>query len=175
MVIVMFLKIGHWGQGGNKSLTDLIKEIMRRESYLRIDNRGISRIVRMVKMRIIRDGQLLIEDRQIFPDGCERKVSRIPGGKISSHELPQEALIREMREELYCEKQQFRFSTKGVQLQEKQSISYPSLLTVYEMHTFDVVLDPQVVIPDNFQTKDENGTHLFFKWVSAESFLRKHG
>lgn len=59
------------------------------------------RLIRVVGAAIMRDGTVLCAQR-----GCTKSLAgywEFPGGKIEVHETPQQALQREIEEELRCE------------------------------------------------------------------------
>jgi hypothetical protein len=70
-----------WGISPQKSVEDLFREIQKGESFLRVDSRGIHRVIRVVIMRIM-DGELgtLFEDYQMYT-GVKRRIGRIPAEK----------------------------------------------------------------------------------------------
>ena len=79
-----------WGTGKAKGIGDLAEEINNGESSLRINDDGIMRVTRIVKMRIIDPNNLargiLKEVFQILPDGRRRDRNQMPSGRIKAGE-----------------------------------------------------------------------------------------
>lgn len=159
-----------WGKGNAKTVVDLTQEIVDGECYLRIDDKGIARMVNIVKMYINdlnRLGWHLVEQSQILPDGRTRIRNQDPSGKIRQGESPEKALLREMKEELRLNEGEFTFLALSPENEQRPSDSYPGLKCVYVVHGFQVILKPEVhALRDSFliYIPKEKITHRF-EWM----------
>jgi hypothetical protein len=137
-----------WGTGGAKTYRDLTDEINKGECYLRIDDHGLTRVTRVVRMEIT-DQELgrLLEVRQVFPDGRTRERNKVPSGKLNSTEDPETGMLREMKEELRLvgtDPDVFSWSEPEMRREANESPSYPGLRSEYELHTFQITLSDRV-------------------------------
>lgn len=128
-----------WGSGsGLKSICDLWEEIMAGESEIE-DNPPI-RIVRVVKFIIRKGARILIEAHR-DPYGAPLGYCfSIPSEKIKRGEVPIEAVIRGLKEELNVPKESINFIHTEPNIDEefRESKSYPGLYTKYELYLFDI-------------------------------------
>lgn len=155
-----------WGSGESHTPDHFLSEIERKESWLCIDGKGISRFLEVVKV-IIKDAErgTLLEDYQILPDGHRKGRGQTPGGKIAVGESPIAALAREIYEELGLVPDDYGYQQLQGREEEKPSKSYPGLRCVYKIYPFAVTLKPHVQIEDGYMTIDkEDGKKLFFRW-----------
>ncbi|MEI7513248.1 MAG: NUDIX domain-containing protein [bacterium] len=167
------IPVENWGTGEAKDLVNYLKEIGEGESYLRIDHTGISRVVEIVKMHFKSPQPekkvILKEIRQTLPDGRKRERNQEPAGKIKLGETPDEALKREIREELKLEPADYTHKALPTRIESRPSKSYPGISCLYIIHPFEIVpnLGTQVLRPW-FETTQEDGTILYFEWVPEE-------
>ncbi len=162
--------VENWGTGEAKRVRDLYKEINEGESHLRIDHTGITRVVEIVKMhfRSPQPGEevILKEVFQILPDGRRKNRNQEPGGKIKSGETPDEALKREIWEEVRLEPEDFNHTVLPTRRELRPSKSYPGITCAYIIHPFKIV--PNIgthVLRPQFETTEDDGTILHFEWV----------
>lgn len=89
-----------WGEPGTKTVADLIDEINAGESELHEDNDGLYRVANGLGLDVFAtiDGQRyhLIEDRQVFTNGLERRRKLLTslGEKIKTDESIEGVVVR---------------------------------------------------------------------------------
>ncbi|HCH59323.1 MAG TPA: hypothetical protein DEV73_01760 [Candidatus Zambryskibacteria bacterium] len=161
-----------WGTGKAKGIGDLAEEINNGESSLRINDDGIMRVTRIVKMRIIDPNNLargiLKEVFQILPDGRRRDRNQMPSGRIKAGEIPEIAMWRELQAELNINQAKFRLVSTYEETEEARS--YPEMFCCYIIHLFEVIpYEGSDVFRDEFEiiATDDNIRH-HFAWVVEE-------
>jgi 8-oxo-dGTP pyrophosphatase MutT (NUDIX family) len=157
-----------WGIGQAKSIQDLMVEISAKESYLRINSRGIARVLEVVRIEI-RDPELglLIEESQVLPDGRARKRGGVPSGKIrSGEETAHAAGYREIEEELGLKQGTYICGHHQNTTEVRNSSSYPGLQTEYHLTTLYITLNSEVLnlLKPGAHTIEADGTQHFFVW-----------
>ena len=166
MLKLFGVDISGWGSGATRNIEDYFNELRVGESLLCVDASGVYRKLRIVKM-IIEDPKkgILFEDYQVLPDGRRKDRKQAPAGKIGANEKPEEALKRELFEELGITDGNFDYFFDGVSVEERASKSYPNLRCVYEVHLARIKLLGNVVISDGHEIIDkEDGKKLIFCW-----------
>lgn len=167
-----FMLWAHRAPEDISAIRQLLNELSLGESFLRIDESGnIFRVLRIVKL-IINDQEkgTLLEDYHITADGRRKDRQRSPSGKIGNHEDPEEAVVREMLEELHLEKKSYAFVMGNPYTEERRSESYPAVRSIYEIHPAQITLAADVKIEDGHATidKEDGKKRLFFKWSGKD-------
>jgi 8-oxo-dGTP pyrophosphatase MutT (NUDIX family) len=160
---------GLWGIGEALDVAHLFEEILQGESYLKIDKDGISRVTEIVKMFFCDPNHpergYLLELGQKLPDERIRERRQHPSGKIKNGESPEEAVIREIKEELQIGRDGYHLTRMPSGFECRPSKAYPELTCYYNIHKFWVTLSPDSpALKETFSTTEENGSTLFFGW-----------
>jgi len=143
------LDLSNWGVGSAKTVEHLFEELEAEETVLRLGARGVRRWLNVVKVRIKPVGEpglLLVEARQIFPDGRERARGLPLSEKMFANEAPLCAARRGVEEELGpAILEGARVDLDAASLTQwretRESGSYPSLLSHYNLHEIDAVVE----------------------------------
>lgn len=172
-----------WGKGEAKTLAEFFEEFQRGECTIVIDPvLGFTRVLSIVRMLIHHPSKgWVVEKYHILPDGRRRERNKAPAGKMRFGEQPQDALVRELKEELALTNDEKRTSyTWGFEEtrdEEKASKSYPGIRSVYRVNDFLVLIDFAAAIPEGFTTRevvgvDEHGKELVqvnvFGWTDTK-------
>jgi hypothetical protein len=158
--------IQEWGNGKSKTIEDLADEINEGESYLTLGADGLTRVLEVVKMHILEDGNPgrgKIHEIKIDSPDKDHTV----GGKKRKNETIMDALARELREELGTWVITYSAKYLNTEYKDKQpSKSYPGLHTVYAFHHCEVLLKHgcEALLHAEFSVEEENGTVHHFKW-----------
>lgn len=158
---------GEWGTGESKTLEHLLTEINSGEARLQdTENDRILRIVTGVVINVFfQQGQdilKLIEDKQIFVDGRERRrnLSTSIGEKMKTGESPDAAANRALREELGIVG--VAISNTGVENREPiPSTTYPGLWTKNTFYVYEAQLPPHHFRPEGYVEIQDDKTSYF--------------
>lgn len=159
------IDINLWGTGNAKSLDDLWKEIVEGESLLEVIGDELIRKTCVVSLIVKYGDLILVEDRQVFPDGRVRRrtLGSSLGEKLCLGENPADGAKRALREELQItEILPLTYTgeeTKGPE----ESMSYPGLKTLYVFSNFTVVL-PDHLFKKEYVEVSSNGKRTYFVW-----------
>lgn len=139
-----------WGTGTAKSAASLAREVDAGETTL-VEHGGLPRRRLRVARLLVRDvsgTRVLVEAKQVLPDGRERRRQCLPSEKLLEGESAAAAALRCVREELgsalpdggdgVARVVEGSASTRHV---EADSQSYPGLVTLYEFITLQVEVD----------------------------------
>ncbi|MEM7810942.1 MAG: hypothetical protein AAF532_05640 [Planctomycetota bacterium] len=170
------IDVSGWGRPTSKTLEDLAGEIAAGESVLELDPPPPKRIVRVVRMLVVRDGHMLVENSVDDGHGHLRNRHRPPSEKLLRDENPVAAALRGLMEELAVDESRVTVdAVEGPRVEERPHTgSYPGLHTAYVM--FDAKCRVEGLALGPFETTehvDRDGlpgrteTHRW-GWVSAE-------
>lgn len=164
-----------WGKEGAKPVSELQDEHNNGESYLRIDQNGLARVVRIVKANISDPAHpergFLLMLKQELPGGIVRertKKNNHPSEKIMGEETMEAALARGLEEELQLSIGDWKITGLRVREESNLSPTFPDLPTVYQITDCDVSVNPDchVASQDEFSitTADPKEGTLHFAW-----------
>lgn len=159
-------------RGAAKGVEDLFNELEREETILQFGSTGVRRWLNVVKVRITPPDQpkkLLVEARQIFPDGRERARGMPLSEKMFAREAPLSAARRGVSEELgaaILQGARINVDERSlVQWREtRESASYPSLVSHYNLHEYDATVEG---LPAHRFSTVEFGHEQLGKWELA--------
>jgi len=149
-----------YGVGKAKSLVNLLTEVAKGETVIHVLDERPVRQVEVVCLFLRNDlGQILVETKQVTPDGRERCRCRPLSEKLMRDEPWDQGAIRGVQEELGTamnENTTFIMDRDSHKIKREwlESTSYPGLLTVYKLHQLDARLTG---IPQNgsFKTTEQ--------------------
>lgn len=166
------INTSRWGLNGYKTLDSLFTEIQDEESTLVVRPCGLVRELNTVIMVIEGKHGILTEDYQILQNGCKIERGFQPGGKMRVNEIYEEALKREIYEELKLDPREYKYKLCHKQSVLRDSPSFPTLQTLNHEHYVDIELleAARKKIIDGYSVEDKDGKILFFKWESKRSY-----
>lgn len=159
-----------WGKDAARTAMDLYIEVALGECEIIEEQDRIMRLVQLVVAVIPKTADnllfLLIQE-QTLPDGRARHRSELPGGKKRHSESPQEAMTRELKEELQWKLVPSMLTQLGTDETEKSATSYPGLITKYRKSFF--LTPPAHKLPTTpFTRKSQEGGSHSFQWVPID-------
>lgn len=161
--------ISLWGMGEAKSLQDLYEELSSGETELsRLENGKLYRRVRVCGLEVFYvegDNLLRLKEKyQMFKDG-RRRERNLPcslAEKVVAGESFLEAAGRGLKEELGLIIDPNRLSYQGVNIESRESKSYPGLNTRYVFAVFELFLNPNDYKPE--YVEDDGKKITYFGW-----------
>ena len=162
-----------WCQPENKTIEQLYQEILSKETEITLTEEGLVRKIRCLRMFIYdldRD-KVLVEGRQVLPNGKVRVLNRVPGEKMIRGEKPEQALARGLLEELHLKPKEYDFKLRQVMNRTRISASYPGLVTTEDIFSYKVELSDDALLPHNLEFNDKDGKVLFFHWEEHTCLL----
>merc|ERR1711920_665534 len=167
--------VSAWGMGYAKGVEDLFEELEREETILQFTSIGVRRWLNVVKVRIMPPDQpekLLVEARQIFPDGRERTRGQPLSEKMFAREAPLSAARRGVSEELgaaILHGARVHVDERSLVqwLETRESDSYPSLVSHYNLHEYDATVEG---LPAHRFSTIEFGHQQLGKWQLAHEW-----
>ena len=167
--------VSEWGTNKAKTVDDLLEEIRQGESQLIVFEEGLRRVtpIDQIEVRYTDpDGvqYRLVEEKQTFRDGRERvrNLPRSLGEKIKAGEDPQQVASRGVYEELGILIDSTRFQSDDTEYEERESPSYPNLVTRYDKHNFLVELTDEEFNPQGYM-EDDGKKVTTFVWQVIEA------
>mmetsp|Transcript_152253 Transcript_152253/g.270143 ORF Transcript_152253/g.270143 Transcript_152253/m.270143 type:complete len:850 (-) Transcript_152253:59-2608(-) len=184
-LIVFKVDVSKFGTGEAKNLKQLLHELQTHECRMMLRN---ARVIRVVDLMVLRlkspNGKYLVEVQQVFPDGRERSVNRLPavmrkaGG--SGIEMARAEVNRLLAQELKTTPDvvQVNMSTDDPMQETVSSVqtsgSYPGLETVYRRSFFSATVNikarPEqlkslgLMDETPFSSKQADGGQTGFEW-----------
>lgn len=174
--------VAKFGVGQAKTLSNLYRELGKHECCLLKRDNDLIRIVDLLVLRFVSDdGRYLIEASQIFVDGRERVVERLPAVMCRAKGKGRESAVQEITRLLATELNTSRdvvavefprHAQEEVSTEITQSQSYPGLKTIYRKYIFNAKLNPAAPKLEAsrfsngqpFRTSLQDGTTVNFEW-----------
>jgi hypothetical protein len=164
-----------WGHEDAKTVEHLSAELEQGESTLELTVEGRIRwMVGVVMVDVIYlpnsgGAYHLYEDRQEFRDGRVRKRSMESsiGEKMKRTETSSEAALRALQEELEVDQPKYLYYIEHAR-PERDSVSYPGLLSLQDLHTYTAILDQDAFQPEGYVEKQADKTN-YYVWSKLYS------
>lgn len=161
-----------FGEGVAKSVAELLDEIQNGESTLQVVDGRPLRIVRVLNLLVCNSkGEVLVEEKQVRPDGTVRQRGLPLSEKLMAEESWRRAVDRAVAEELGSmlpnkPKVTIREDTYQEVVEVSESVSYPGLLTQYQCHQVEVVVEglPETCSFMTREAKPSGFLELYWSW-----------
>lgn len=168
------IDVSSWGNGGAKTVGDLLSELSERESFLDEVDGSLIRVTSNIAVDVFHDGpsgrEVLFEEKQVK----RGKEKRRPLGasfaeKIKNDADPETEVWRGFEEEL----PQLVGHVADLQIggepeiEEGPAYSYPGLTTRYLRHRYQATIDDEGYDPNGYITEEQDKT-TYFKWKPSE-------
>lgn len=163
------IPLDQWDKGEAKSLYHLLDEVNAGEAKLKVDGNVLVRFIYPVAIDVFflqGNTRLWLKEReQIFADGRRRQrhLSTSLGEKMKTGEQPAEVVERALREELGIREKAAIVQGLSAVNGPLPSSSFPGLLTLREMHFFQVTLPAAAYRPHGYVERQPDKT-TFFVW-----------
>mmetsp|Transcript_5528 Transcript_5528/g.8996 ORF Transcript_5528/g.8996 Transcript_5528/m.8996 type:complete len:853 (+) Transcript_5528:89-2647(+) len=166
-----------FGKGEAKNIEQLSEEVQNGSAVLMLDateHKKLVRVVDVVALRIISGAgstqKYLIETQEVYADGRQRNLERLPATKKHPHENTKqttERIVKDMVDLGAC-KVHFDFSKREFFESESQSPSYPGVLTVYRMEIVEGRISSSTPpAAEDWTHKAPDGTTKTYKFMEA--------
>mmetsp|Transcript_40763 Transcript_40763/g.113317 ORF Transcript_40763/g.113317 Transcript_40763/m.113317 type:complete len:781 (-) Transcript_40763:100-2442(-) len=182
------IDISQFGVGEARTLHQLADEVQRGAARLMLDATEHKKLVRVVDVVLVRlfsapkDGKLLVEAQEQFPDGRKRSLQRLPGTKKDPHENSVQVAQRMLQDVLQMTDcaVQFDFEDKEVFEEEMISPSFPGVRTVYRKEIVqghvtcgDPAILGRVGLPagNPWSSEDTKKTVKVFEWMTEKQAI----
>jgi ADP-ribose pyrophosphatase YjhB (NUDIX family) len=141
-----------FGQGNKRTLKEFSDELIKGEAILLQDSEG--RPVRVVDVVVLilarKDGEVLIQASQAYPDGSTQVLNRLPGTKRLPDENQFTTVRRILRRHLNVDDNYVTLDKIAQNVEEdKTSPSYPGMRTLYRKR----LITAKLVCPDPEEPK----------------------
>lgn len=158
-----------WSYGLNqaKTLAQLLEEVKKGECRLSVEDGRVVRSAGVVCLNVYQNGLILVEDKQIFLDGRERrrKSSISLGEKIEKDETQEKALDRLIQQEevSYLESVRDQIIQSSLKLgRVGESPGYPGIISKYEFFLYEVSLPETLTVP--LVIHEPDGKIVHYRW-----------
>lgn len=161
------IPINEWGKGNAKTLNHLLKEIIRGETKLVVENNNLIREVSALSIIVTYNDLKLIEDHQEFNDGRirKRKMEASVAEKIDKDDKNLiNAVKRGIKEELEISINENQISKLEDTSKFRESMSYPGIMSRVVLFRFHVELNDDQFRSDGY-TEVQDDKKTIFKWV----------
>lgn len=168
------VRVEDFGKSGAKKLEDLFRELQNKETEIVKEGDKIFRKISALSISVKHESggkkYVLVEEKQIFADGRERK--RTPLGSLSEKlrrdEDPKVAVARALQEELSINTNYTPSFVETIN-EIKESGSYPSLLTKYVFYRYNIDLENEDYKPEGYVEHEEGtGIKTYFVWKEMQ-------
>jgi hypothetical protein len=161
------IPISEWGSGSSKTINHLLKEIIRGETKLIEENNDLIREVSALSIIVTYKNLILKEDYQEFNDGRvrRRKMEASVAEKMDKNDKNIiESVKRGIKEELDIHIDSGQISQLDVISTNRESMSYPGIMSKITLHKFHIELDENQFNPDGYVEVQEDKKTVF-KWI----------
>jgi 8-oxo-dGTP pyrophosphatase MutT (NUDIX family) len=154
-----------------KTIHEFMVEIEAGESTLSVEQGRLIRLTSAIDIAVYSPDRTLrlIEHHRVFGLKVVPAYNENVRGKMKRGETPEEAAIREMREELYggTAVQVGEIIFLSDSCTEEESVSYPGLVTRRIMYCFECNINPLLFRLQGYMERVGNRT-TFFRWIAVE-------
>jgi hypothetical protein len=186
------IDITKFGIGNAKTLEQLASEVHSGAARLMLDASNYKKIVRVVDIVLLRlyatsskEGTLLVETAEQYPNGNRRETLRIPGAKKQPQENSKEVAQRVLKDFLNMGEVSvhFDFETKESYEEEIDSPSFPGVTTVYRkeivqcyVNETNTELLTAIGLPKEAPWSAEESNHQmrYLSWMTEKEALSKN-
>jgi hypothetical protein len=153
-----------YGVGQAKSFDRLVEEIEQGETLIDFRNNQPVRLIQVARVYIFCKGRQLIESKQTIKGQGDRfRNLDCVSEKFKLRERARDAAVRGIEEELGLCIKESDLVLLGKLAEERESPSYPGLLTCYVFYDFQWVLPEEYYRQEGY-TADEGDCITFFNW-----------
>lgn len=161
------IPINDWGKGSAKTITHLLKEIIRGETKLIVENNNLIREVSALSIIVTYKDLRLIEDHQEFNDGRKRKrkMEASVAEKLDKDDKDLiNAVKRGLKEELEIDISENQISKLEDTSKFRESMSYPGIMSRVVLFRFHVELNEDQFKSEGY-TEIQDDKKTIFKWI----------
>lgn len=161
-----------WGLHGSKPIQSLLHELHQGECYLQNEGERVVRCVTAAAAQVVyvhpKRGLLTLKElQQTMPTGEVRKrpTPFSVSEKSLQDESPFTTIMRGIKEELGVQLAREQIEPQGNYRRRSESMSYPGLMTIYDIHEFVVSLNDDQFYEHGYQETQPTGLVSVFSWM----------